>query len=56
MLLHRKLTRAMIRCAFEVIYELGSGFWESLFEEKAMVELKTLKPLTKRSCLSCPSM
>ena len=27
-LLHRKLTRSMIGCAFEVIHELGSGFLE----------------------------
>ncbi len=35
-LLHEKLTRSIIACAFEVINELGSGFLESVYE-KAMV-------------------
>ena len=34
MLLYRKLTRALIRCAFEVIYGLRSGFWESLLKNR----------------------
>ena len=33
-LLHRKLTRSMIGCAFEVIHELGSGFLESLLKKR----------------------
>lgn len=36
MLLHSKLTRQVIGCAFEVQNELGSGFLESVYE-KAMV-------------------
>ena len=35
-LLHAKLTRSTIACAFEVINERGSGFLESVYE-KAMV-------------------
>ena len=33
-LLHRKLTRSMIGCVFEVIHERGSGFWESLLKHR----------------------
>ena len=33
-LLHRKLTGSMIGCTFEVIHELGSGFWESLLKKR----------------------
>ena len=49
-LLHRKLTRSMIRGACEGIpMGLGENFW-ILVEEKAMASLKTLKPLAKPSC------
>ena len=33
-LLHRKLTRSMIGCVFEVIHEPGSGFRESLLKHR----------------------
>ena len=33
-LLQAKLTRAMIRCGFKVINELGSGFSESLLKKR----------------------
>ena len=33
-LLHRKLTRSMIGCVFEVIHEPGSRFWESLLKHR----------------------
>ena len=33
-LLHRKPTRSMIGCAFEVMHELGSGFLESLLKKR----------------------
>ena len=38
-LLHEKLTRAIIGCAFEVINELGSGFLESVYEKAMMIAL-----------------
>ena len=34
MLLHKKPTRLMIGCAFEVIQSLGSGFLESLLKKR----------------------
>ena len=38
-LLHEKLTRSIIGCAFEVINELGSGFLESVYEKAMMIAL-----------------
>ena len=38
-LLHAKLTRSIIGCAFEVINELGSGFLESVYEKAMMIAL-----------------
>ena len=38
-LLHAKLTRSIIGCAFEVINELGSGFLESVYERAMMIAL-----------------
>ena len=38
-LLHARLTRSIIGCAFEVINELGSGFLESVYEKAMMVAL-----------------
>ena len=38
-LLHSKLTRSIIGCAFEVINELGHGFLESVYEKAMMVSL-----------------
>ncbi len=38
-LLHEKLTRSIIRCAFDVINELGSGFLESVYEKAMMIAL-----------------
>ena len=55
-LLHRKLTGSMIGCACEVIHEPWERVFGILVQEKVMIELKTLKPLTRPSCLSCPSM
>jgi len=41
-LLHEKLTRSIIGCAFEVINELGSGFLESVYEKAMMIALTIL--------------
>ena len=38
-LLHAKLTRSIIGCAFEVINELGCGFLESVYEKAMMIAL-----------------
>ncbi len=38
-MLHARLTRSIIGCAFEVINELGSGFLESVYEKAMMVAL-----------------
>ena len=38
-LVHAKLTRSIIGCAFEVINELGNGFLESVYEKAMMVSL-----------------
>ena len=38
-LLHEKLTRSIIGCAFEVINELGSGFLESVYEKAMTIAL-----------------
>ena len=39
MLLHRKLTRSIIGCTFEVIHEPGSEFLESAYEKAMMIGL-----------------
>ena len=38
-LLHGNLTGAIIRCAFEVTNEIGSGFLESVYERAMMIAL-----------------
>ena len=38
-LVHAKLTRSIIGCAFEVINELGHGFLESVYEKAMIVSL-----------------
>lgn len=38
-LLHSKLTRLIIGCAFEVINELGHGFLESVYEKALLISL-----------------
>ena len=53
---HRKQIRSMIGWVSEVIQEPGSEIWEIRVGTEAMVELKTVETLAKKSCASCASM
>lgn len=37
---HEQITKSVIRCAFEVINELGAGFLESVYEKALLLALR----------------
>lgn len=42
MMLHEEMTARILRCCFEVMNELGSGFLESVYEKALVIALRDI--------------